>query len=59
MDFTIDLDQILELLPSSKVDGKISDPILKGIAALERAVPGDVSFLGNLKYKSLVSSTEA
>jgi UDP-3-O-[3-hydroxymyristoyl] glucosamine N-acyltransferase len=59
MDFKIDLDQILELLPPSKVDGELNVPILKGIAALERAVPGDVSFLGNLKYKSLVSSTEA
>ena len=59
MNFKIAFDQLLVILPSAEVDGTLKISSLSGIAALERAVEGDISFLGNSKYKSLVSKSNA
>ena len=50
MDFKISLDQLFELLPDSQVEGILQNKDLNGIASLERAKQGDISFLGNAKY---------
>ena len=49
MNFKIAFDQLLLILPSAEVDGTLNISSLNGIAALERAVEGDISFLGNSK----------
>lgn len=59
MDFKISLDQLFKLLPDSQVEGSVENKHLNGIASLERANHGDISFLGNPKYKNLVQSTKA
>ena len=59
MDFKISLDQLFELLPDSQVEGSLQSKDLNGIASLERAKQGDISFLGNAKYKNLIQSTKA
>ena len=53
MDFKISLDQLFKLLPDSQVEGSVENKHLNGIASLERAKKGDISFLGNPKYKNL------
>ena len=42
----------------SRTTGATTETI-RGIASLGSAVPGDISFLGNPKYKSSVASTRA
>ncbi|MEJ6620873.1 MAG: UDP-3-O-(3-hydroxymyristoyl)glucosamine N-acyltransferase [Opitutae bacterium] len=59
MNFKIAYNQLLKLLPQSVVDGSLKLSNLNSIASLERAVEGDISFLGNSKYKSLVSKSNA
>jgi UDP-3-O-[3-hydroxymyristoyl] glucosamine N-acyltransferase len=59
MNFKIAFNQLLKLLPQSVVDGSLKLSNLKSIASLERAVAGDISFLGNSKYKSWVSKSNA
>ena len=59
MNFKIAFNQLLKLLPQSVVDGSLKLSNLNSIASLERAVEGDISFLGNSKYKSLVSKSNA
>ncbi|MEY2880934.1 MAG: hypothetical protein RLZZ15_3314, partial [Verrucomicrobiota bacterium] len=36
-----------------------ADEIIRGLAGLAEAAPGDLSFLGNAKYKTLVATTRA
>ena len=59
MDFNLTFDQLLAILPPAELEGELKSFSLSGIAALERANKGDISFLGNLKYKSLVSKSFA
>lgn len=56
---TITLDRILELLGDrAETAGAYSGPI-HGIASLSSAVSGDLSFLGNSKYRPLVADSAA
>jgi UDP-3-O-[3-hydroxymyristoyl] glucosamine N-acyltransferase len=50
--------EIIELAQSSKTRGATQQTV-SGISALETAQPGDLSFLGNAKYRSAVASTRA
>lgn len=50
--------EIIELAQSTKSKGA-TDETIRGIAALETAQPGDLSFLGNAKYRSAVATTKA
>ena len=51
--------EILRLFPDSATEGSLDNISLKGIASLEEAVRGDVSFLGNLKYKKQALASNA
>jgi len=59
MNFSISLEQLLGIFPNALVEGSTNQKSLKAIASLERAMPGDISFLGNSKYKSLVPVSKA
>lgn len=59
MNIRIPLAQVLDLFPQSKISGNSEIIEFTGISALERAKPGDISFLGNSKYKEFVSSSKA
>ena len=54
MKFKLKLKDILGLFPQALTQGELS-----GIASLESATEGDLSFLGNLKYKSQVRTCKA
>ena len=59
MDLKISTERLFEILPDSRVEGSSRKTNLNGIASLERAKQGDVSFLGNPKYKKFVKSSNA
>ncbi len=59
MDLKISIERLFEILPDSQVEGSTKNKDLKGVASLESARQGDLSFLGNPKYKNLVQSTNA
>lgn len=59
MAFDITLDQILDLLgEGAQSSGHYSGPLC-GIASLGEAIEGDLSFLGNPKYRSEVAGSRA
>jgi len=58
MQITLSLDEIIELIGSPEVRGSFTGPVT-GIAALESAQFGELSFLGNRKYRALVEKTNA
>src|SRR5208283_1652357 len=51
-------DEIAAVAMPRKTQGATTESI-RGIASLEAAQPGDISFLGNPKYRSSVASTRA
>ncbi len=53
------LDQIVSLVKPSKVQGSTQVETFSGVASLDKAVEGDISFLGNLKYKAEVFGSKA
>ena len=57
IDYT--LEQIVELVSPSKIQGTSRQKRFKGIASLDKATEGDISFLGNSKYKAEVFSSQA
>ena len=58
MNFSISFEHLLNLFPEAEISAT-NETRFHGIAALERAISGDISFLGNSKYKSLVSKSNA
>ncbi len=50
--------EIAEITKPTRTAGATSEPI-RGIASLESAGPGDLSFLGNGKYKASVATSRA
>lgn len=59
MNFKIELEDILSLFPSARTEGSTSIKFVKGIASLKNASIGDLSFLGNRKYRSQVVDSGA
>ena len=59
MNLRLTLDEIFHLIPEAETEGETSLQEIGGIASLESARTGDLSFLGNSKYKSQVESTQA
>lgn len=59
MNLSLEVEQILRLLPDSEVSGFSNLKEISGIANLRDAVKGDLSFLGNAKYKTQVSNCNA
>ncbi len=53
------LEKVLQLVNPCRVEGKTSDAFMTGIASLEKAQEGDLSFLGNAKYKHEVFHSKA
>lgn len=52
-------EQIVGLVNPSKIQGSTTVSTFKTIASLDKAVEGDISFLGNSKYKAEVFSSKA
>lgn len=59
MKFKLKLKDILGLFPQALTQGECNHDYLLGIASLEKATEGELSFLGNLKYKSQVRACKA
>ena len=53
MDITLSTDEILDIVGEGKKEGG-THVTIRGIAALDMAGPGDLSFLGNNKYRKQV-----
>ncbi len=47
------------MFPHAASEGSLAVEHLTGIASLDEAIPGDLSFLGNLKYRQKVRSSRA
>lgn len=58
MQFRYTLEQICALVGEGAVEGVTADQV-SALATLQEARPGDLSFLGNLKYKNQVAETKA
>lgn len=58
MQVTFTAEEIIALAQPQRVSGTTTETV-RGIAALAAAEPGDLSFLGNAKYKSEVARTRA
>ena len=59
MSLSINVSELIELFPSATRSGHISIERLNGIANLRDSIAGDLSFLGNAKYKSQVKTCKA
>jgi UDP-3-O-[3-hydroxymyristoyl] glucosamine N-acyltransferase len=57
MRFSFTVKELIELLGEASVDGP-DTAIINGIASLDEAGPGDLTFLGNRKYKRAVPRTD-
>ncbi len=57
MTFSFSADELASLCGASRVEGSTTEPI-RGIASLAQARPGDLTFLGNPKYRSAVAGTQ-
>ena len=57
MNLRLTLDEIFHLIPEADTEGDSSLQEIVGISSLESARVGDLSFLGNLKYKSQVPAS--
>jgi UDP-3-O-[3-hydroxymyristoyl] glucosamine N-acyltransferase len=56
---SINVSELIELLPTATLSGHISVEKLNGIANLRDSTAGDLSFLGNTKYKNQVKTCKA
>ena len=57
MNLRLTLEEVLLLIPEAESEGDAQVEELVGIASLESAQAGDLSFLGNAKYKSCLLYT--
>lgn len=58
MELSLQPSELAEIVQAKRTRGQTST-VIRGIAALEKAGKGELSFLGNQKYRSLVASSEA
>jgi len=58
MEFSLSQAEIIEIVQASSTRGATTEKV-HGIASLQAAHPGDLSFLGNPKYKPEVAATHA
>ena len=58
MQVSLTVDEIADIVRPKAMRGATTENI-RGIAALGEAVPGDISFLGNARYKGEVSACRA
>jgi UDP-3-O-[3-hydroxymyristoyl] glucosamine N-acyltransferase len=59
VDSKLDLSEITGLFPNAKLEGSSKYNQLRGISSLDLAKEGDLSFLGNLRYRQKAIDTEA
>ena len=59
MNLRLTLEEVLLLIPEAESEGDAQVEEVVGIASLESAQAGDLSFLGNAKYKSQVEACKA
>ena len=59
MSLSLKVSELFGLFPDAHFDGNVDLENLSGIASLQNATSGDLSFLGNPKYKSLVKNSNA
>jgi UDP-3-O-[3-hydroxymyristoyl] glucosamine N-acyltransferase len=52
------VEELLRLTGEGRVEGEAALPV-SGIASLKQAAPGDLAFLGNMKYKADVAGSRA
>ncbi|HEY1793371.1 MAG TPA: UDP-3-O-(3-hydroxymyristoyl)glucosamine N-acyltransferase [Opitutaceae bacterium] len=58
MQVSFTLPEVAEITRPARTLGSTTDTV-RGIAALGSALPGDISFLGNMKYKASVAASRA
>jgi UDP-3-O-[3-hydroxymyristoyl] glucosamine N-acyltransferase len=58
MKVSFTLDEVAGIVQAARTAGATTEPV-RGIASLGLAEPGDLSFLGNPKYKGAVATTRA
>jgi UDP-3-O-[3-hydroxymyristoyl] glucosamine N-acyltransferase len=58
MQVSFTLTEIAEITRPKRTEGSTAQ-VVRGIASLGSAVPGDITFLGNLKYKGAVAASRA
>lgn len=58
MQFSFSVAEVVDLCGPARIEGSTAESI-RGIASLGQAVPGDLSFLGNAKYRGAVATTRA
>ncbi|MDR2982240.1 MAG: UDP-3-O-(3-hydroxymyristoyl)glucosamine N-acyltransferase [Puniceicoccales bacterium] len=59
MAISFSLQELISIVAPSKTKGSLNETSITGIAALTEAQPGDLSFLGNLKYTTDVPKSAA
>ena len=59
MNLSLKVSDVLKLFPDAEASGSCDQEEIKGIANLRDALVGDLSFLGNAKYKSQVKNCKA
>ncbi len=59
MSLSLKVSELLGLFPDANIDGDLELENISGIANLQNASIGDLSFLGNQKYKSFVKKSNA
>ena len=58
MKISLSLEQVLDIIGEVRIEGRTAETIT-GIASLDQAEKGDLSFMGNKKYRKAVSSSLA
>jgi UDP-3-O-[3-hydroxymyristoyl] glucosamine N-acyltransferase len=51
-------EEVAAIVQPTKIEGTTTE-VIRGIASLQLAEPGDIAFLGNMKYKAGVAATRA
>lgn len=59
MELSFTPEQILKLVGASAIEGNQKPQTIRDIASLDKAQPGDLSFLGNRKYRSQMPDSKA
>ena len=59
MNLSLKASDVLKLFPDAEISGSLKSEEINGIANLRDAIVGDLSFLGNARYKSQVKDCKA
>ena len=59
MSLKLKIEEVLSLFPEAQTSGIFKSEFISGISSLENAKTGDLSFLGNPKYRKFLENTDA